>query len=272
MNFYLDIDCGPLKPLEHGAIIMSENRTSFGVQASYACHENFTLIGNENRTCQLDGWSGDESHCLIDWCPEPPSITGGKVVISGRRAGSTATYNCDYGYVLLGEAVLSCGLGGEWTGKPPTCRYVDCGTPARPDRGSLFLVNGSTTVGSFVKYDCDDDYWLVGGESEQTCTKDGKWSGGTPSCELITCETPNVPPASYVVGYDYNVHSNITYHCDPGHVLVGKGVLKCLETGEWDHEAPFCKCKIAICQLLGFCQFFDLFYFRNSSQTLTASH
>lgn len=162
---------------------MSEDRTSFGVQASYTCHENYTLIGNENRTCGLTGWSGKHPQCLVDWCPEAPAITGGKIKISGRRAGSTATYSCDYGYVLLGEAVLSCGLGGEWTGKPPNCRYVDCGTPARPDRGSLSLVNGTTTVGSLVKYDCDDDYWLVGGDGEQTCTKDGKWSGSTPACE-----------------------------------------------------------------------------------------
>lgn len=162
---------------------MSEDRTSFGVQATYTCHENYTLIGNENRTCELTGWTGKHPQCLVDWCPEAPEITGGKIKISGRRAGSTAVYSCDYGYVLTGEAVLSCGLGGAWTGKPPSCRYVDCGTPARPDRGSLNLLNETTTVGSIVKYDCDDDYWLVGGDSEQTCTKDGKWSGTTPACE-----------------------------------------------------------------------------------------
>lgn len=53
--FFKDIDCGPLKPLEHGAIILPENRTTFSVQASYTCHENYTLIGNENRTCLEDG-------------------------------------------------------------------------------------------------------------------------------------------------------------------------------------------------------------------------
>lgn len=48
--------------------------------------------------------------------------------------------------------VISCGLGGEWNGKAPICRYVDCGTPIRPDRGNINLVNGTTTVGSIVKY------------------------------------------------------------------------------------------------------------------------
>ncbi len=178
----------------------------------------------------------------MDWCPDPPTITGGKVSVSGRRAGSTVTYECDYGYVLIGSNILSCGLGGEWTGKPPVCRYVDCGTPARPDRGNYILVNQSTTVGAIVKYYCDEDYWLDG-NGELTCMKDGKWSGNTPSCELITCEAPHVPPGSYVVGYDYNVHSTIEYHCDPGHILRGESLLKCMDNGEWSGEAPFCQCK-----------------------------
>lgn len=48
--------------------------------------------------------------------------------------------------------IITCGLGGEWSGKAPICRYVDCGTPVRPDRGSIQLVNGTTTVGSIAKY------------------------------------------------------------------------------------------------------------------------
>jgi hypothetical protein len=162
--------------------LLSEERTSYGVVSTYTCHENYTLIGNENRTCQLEGWSGKDPQCLVDWCPEPPSIQGGIMNVSGRRAGSTATYQCSSGHVLIGEPLLSCGLGGEWTGKPPICRFVDCGTPGRPDRGNFKLINDSTTVGSIVKYSCDDDYWLAG-EQELSCTKEGKWSGNAPGCE-----------------------------------------------------------------------------------------
>lgn len=119
---------------------------------------------------------------------------------------------------------------------------MDCGAPARPDRGSAILVNGTTTVGSIVKYQCDEDYWLAG-PSDLFCTKDGKWSGNAPVCELVTCDTPFVPPGGFVVGYDYNVHSTITYHCDPGHVLKGNPTLECLDSGEWNEEAPYCECK-----------------------------
>uniref|UniRef100_A0A1A9VUL7 Sushi, von Willebrand factor type A, EGF and pentraxin domain-containing protein 1 n=1 Tax=Glossina austeni TaxID=7395 RepID=A0A1A9VUL7_GLOAU len=234
------VDCGPLPQLEHGSVHMSEQRTSYGVQATYSCHENYTLIGNENRTCELDGWSGKQPECLVDWCPEPPTIVGGTVKVNDRRAGSTAIYECEQGYVLVGEPISSCGLGGEWSGKSPSCRFVDCGSPARPDHGVVMLLNLTTTAGSMVRFECDDDYWLEG-PSELYCTTEGKWSGDVPICELVTCDTPTVPPGSFVVGYDYNVHSKITYNCDPGHVLRGNSVLECLDTGEWNTEAPFCE-------------------------------
>jgi hypothetical protein len=52
----------------------------------------------------------------------------------------------------------------------------------------------------------------------------------------------SVPSGSYVVGYDYNIHSTIQYHCDPGHMLRGDPVLTCLDTGYWSGESPYCEC------------------------------
>lgn len=100
-----DVDCGPLPELKFGSIHLSEDRTSYGVVATYSCHENYTLIGNENRTCLQDGWNGKQPECLVDWCPDPQQITGGHVKFNDKRAGSTATYVCEPGYVLVGEAV-----------------------------------------------------------------------------------------------------------------------------------------------------------------------
>lgn len=71
----------------------------------YTCHENYTLIGNENRTCGVDGWSGKQPQCLVDWCPDPVQIAGGQVEMTGKRAGATAVYKCDPGYVLIGDPV-----------------------------------------------------------------------------------------------------------------------------------------------------------------------
>lgn len=174
--------------MDHGSVELKNKRTTFGAKAIYTCHENYTLIGHESRTCGGDGlWSDSPPQCLFDWCPEPPSIHGGMVATSGRRAGDTATYTCQPGYILFGQAVLSCGLGGEWSGKPPTCKYVDCGAPPNIDNGKYTLVNGTTAVDSEVEYSCGADYWLDG-QKVQKCTKEGKWSADAPSCE---CKYPH---------------------------------------------------------------------------------
>ncbi|XP_063235944.1 sushi, von Willebrand factor type A, EGF and pentraxin domain-containing protein 1 [Bacillus rossius redtenbacheri] len=235
------VDCGGVPSLEHGAVLLASNRTTHGASARYSCHENYTLIGKEERTCGDDGlWSGEAPQCLFDWCPEPPAVHGGTVETKGRRAGSTALYTCQSGFILFGQPVLSCGLGGEWSGKAPSCRFVDCGAPPLPDKGRYSLLNASTAYGSLAQFSCDDDHWLDGTEL-QTCTREGRWSADAPSCVLITCDEPEVPSGGYVVGYDFNVHSSIEYHCDVGHILRGQAVHECTLQGEWSGEPPTCE-------------------------------
>lgn len=85
---------------------LEDARTTHGARALYTCHENYTLIGKERRTCGDDGtWNGEQPKCLFDWCPEPPQINGGVVSVNGRRAGSTATYSCKFGFILFGQSV-----------------------------------------------------------------------------------------------------------------------------------------------------------------------
>lgn len=63
---------------------------------------------------------------------------------------------------------------------------------------------------------------------------------------VITCAEPEVPEDGYVVGYDFNVHSTIEYHCEAGHLLSGKATLECLVQGEWSDEPPTCQCEYSI--------------------------
>ncbi|XP_025834968.1 sushi, von Willebrand factor type A, EGF and pentraxin domain-containing protein 1 [Agrilus planipennis] len=235
------VDCGSLNDLKHGSVTLIDNRTTFAAKAHYTCHENYTLIGHEYRTCGKDGlWSDQAPQCLFDWCPDPPETNGGVVVTSGKRTGDTATYSCQSGYILFGQSVLSCGLGGQWSGKAPTCKYVDCGAPPNIDNGRYELINGTTSVESIIRYTCDNDYWLEG-EKTQKCTREGKWSADAPSCLLISCEEPEVPAGSFVVGYDFNVHSTIEYHCEVGHILRGESQRTCDIDGEWTGSVPFCE-------------------------------
>ncbi|KAF4519567.1 hypothetical protein B566_EDAN004774 [Ephemera danica] len=208
------VDCGAPGELEHGTVRLEHSRTTHGGAAVYECSENYTIQGIARRVCGDNGaWSGDQPQCLFAWCPDPPEVAGGRV--------------------------LTCGLGGTWSTRPPECRFVDCGAPANTFHGRVELLNATTTAGSLAQYQCDNDYWLVG-QQLLRCGLDGKWSSDTPLCELITCEEPEVPSGGYIVGYDFNVHSSIEYHCEPGHLLKGPSVRTCTSEGEWSAEGPNC--------------------------------
>lgn len=87
---------------------LEDGRTTHGAKAVYTCHENYTLIGHEMRMCGDDGkWTNSTPQCLFDWCPDPPAIHGGIVSISGHRAGDTATYSCQPGYIIFGQGVIN---------------------------------------------------------------------------------------------------------------------------------------------------------------------
>ena len=126
--------------------------------------------------------------------------------MNGKRTGSKAIYSCLPGYVLFGNQVsglriffhsllsfsvlhkvallqeLVCDVGGEWSGKPPSCKYIDCGLPIVIDNGRYNLVNGTTTSGSIVEYTCNEDYWLEQpNRKRQMCTREGKWVPEAPS-------------------------------------------------------------------------------------------
>ena len=45
----------------------------------------------------------------------------GQVVLSGTIFGSTATYSCNSGFVLLGDKTRRCQANGEWSGLVPLC-------------------------------------------------------------------------------------------------------------------------------------------------------
>ncbi len=68
------------------------------------------------------------SNCVLAEieCSVLPAPDGGSVRLSGLIVGSTATYQCNTGYVLEGESVRICQEDGTWSGVEPTCRCMFC--------------------------------------------------------------------------------------------------------------------------------------------------
>ena len=55
-------------------------------------------------------------------CERLQDIKNGKVVLSGTTVGSIATYNCRFGYALIGGSTRTCQINGEWSGEEPFCQ------------------------------------------------------------------------------------------------------------------------------------------------------
>ena len=119
-----------------------------------------------------------------------------------------------------------------------------------------------------VEYSCDRDYELYSGRQLRLCQEDGTWSGSSPACRrnrflfikylndqlktcnnnrsfdaVIECGEPDLPVGGYITGFDFSIHSVITYHCEPGHLLGGQLTRNCTRDQTWSGVAPSCTCK-----------------------------
>ena len=65
-----------------------------------------------------------------------------QALFSSVTFGSVVSYECSYGYMLVGERGQTCGPDRRWSGRPPECREINCGPP-----GSGFLPNGWLEAG-----------------------------------------------------------------------------------------------------------------------------
>ncbi len=54
-------------------------------------------------------------------CPKLSAPSYGSVTVSGLEVGSTATYECDDGFLLIGSSSRYCQQYGDWSGEAPIC-------------------------------------------------------------------------------------------------------------------------------------------------------
>lgn len=62
-------------------------------------------------------------------CPKPENPVNGKAVYTSYAYNSIVSYECKYGYTVVGAATRRCGADRKWTGKTPTCQEINCGLP-----------------------------------------------------------------------------------------------------------------------------------------------
>jgi len=110
----------------------------------------------------------------------------------------------------------------------------DPGVPINAYRkGDDFAMN------KVVRFICKKGYKLIG-KSSIRCQNDGTWSDKAPACQSTICPDPPKP-----LNGNRNLRSNkiggaVIYTCNPGYILIGEKLRRCIDGGVWSGSQPIC--------------------------------
>lgn len=57
-------------------------------------------------------------------CPAPENPKNGKAIYTTFSYNSVVSYECRYGYTLVGESSRRCGADRKWSGSLPICKGI----------------------------------------------------------------------------------------------------------------------------------------------------
>uniref|UniRef100_A0A8K9UI75 Sushi, von Willebrand factor type A, EGF and pentraxin domain-containing protein 1 n=1 Tax=Oncorhynchus mykiss TaxID=8022 RepID=A0A8K9UI75_ONCMY len=263
----VQIYCAPPNPIDNGFVEGLDHK--FGVTIFYSCFPGFQLVGQNHLTCEEFGWSSPVPVCVPSDCGLPPHIDFGDYLrlldpnaeLAGRDAaitskpiggatvafslmdmrflhGTVIVYRCHKGYELTAPTALVCLEDGGWNGTAPMCVPAECEEPSSPDHGSVNITD--TTLGSLVKYSCEQGYELQG-ESVRQCVAGRRWSDVPPVCRPISCDDPgNIDNGSTHVD-SFLFLGVLHYECNSGFNLKGGDTRTCQADARWDGEKPWCE-------------------------------
>lgn len=131
------------------------------------------------------GYTGDGASCAPVSCATPTLENGTVTTPAGASFGNQARYECDPGYVFVGQGTVltrTCNAFGHWSGVTPSCSRVSCGLP--PTVENATVSNNSSHYGDQATYTCLSSYAL-NGPGTITCLASGSWST-PPQCKRDT--------------------------------------------------------------------------------------
>lgn len=249
----VQISCTPPQAIENGFVEGQDH--SFGVTIFYSCFPGFQLVGQDHLTCEEFGWSSSVPVCVPSDCGLPPHIDFGEYVrVEGGDASSKDTgtspmdlsflhgtfieYRCHKGYDLTNPTRLVCQEDGGWNGTAPSCVPAECETPPSPEHGWVNVTDSS--LGSMVKYTCEDGYKLEG-EPVRQCVSGRLWTNDAPVCRPVSCGDPGAIANGTAHGGAFVYPEVLHFECSPGFVLKGSDTIACQADGKWTGQKPHCE-------------------------------
>ncbi|XP_058886297.1 sushi, von Willebrand factor type A, EGF and pentraxin domain-containing protein 1 isoform X1 [Acipenser ruthenus] len=228
----------PEPPLEENHLVLKGLDSESGT-VKLSCEEGYVLHGSPVMRCMpSQEWNDSFPVCKLVSCGRPPDVPFGEPSSSHQYFGSTVKYSCMNGFTLKRELPVICQADGLWSTPLPECIPVECPQPEEI-QNCIVDVQGLTYL-STALYTCKPGYELLGNNTI-LCGEDGNWVGGIPNCKPIECPKPVEIDNGKVFYSKLQYSHGLTYTCNRGFQLEGQGQLTCLETGQWDAQAPVCK-------------------------------
>jgi hypothetical protein len=183
----------------------------------------YTLMGTAVSVCQANGmFATPAPTCAPSACtPNLVAPTNGTVTPTMGTTGTVATYSCNAGYSLTGNATQTCQADGTWSGTAPTCTQVTTGCTPDP---CVHSMTGCMPVGA-TGYTCG------------TCV--AGWTGANCSTP-VTCSGATAPTNGAVSAPSATFGNTVTYTCNSGYALMGNATATCQADGTFTGPAPTC--------------------------------
>jgi len=187
----IPIDCGQPQDILHG--LRQGSCTSFRCQITYDCQPGFQVVGSATKICQADGtWTQSElPTCIPVQCDIPPNPTNGKAIFTAVSFKSVVSYECKYGFMIVGNGTRTCEEDRAWSGKIPDCREINCGQPNGGVFPNGWFEGSRTSLNAVMSFRCIEGMKFEGEKQQATCRADGKWSIPVPRC-LAPCIIPHI--------------------------------------------------------------------------------
>ncbi|XP_060560030.1 CUB and sushi domain-containing protein 3-like isoform X2 [Ruditapes philippinarum] len=169
------IDCGT--PSSVTGASRSYSSTVLDSIVTYACKTGYSHTdGDLQRVCDSDGnWGGMLPTCTVD-CGTPATTSGASKSYVSTTEGSTVTYTCSSGYILIGgDLQRDCGNDGQWSGSLPQCVP---GCSELPNVPNSNVSPGGLTQGTQRMVTCTSGNYFATGVTSivATCLSGGVWS------------------------------------------------------------------------------------------------
>ncbi|XP_015605333.1 uncharacterized protein LOC107272574 isoform X2 [Cephus cinctus] len=201
---------------------------TYDCRVSYHCADDYELVGRSEKVCLADGtWAPKELPQCVQIttveCSPPENPQHGKAVYTSYAYNSIVSYECKYGFTIIGVATRRCGADKRWSGQAPRCQEINCGSPG-------ILYNGwieNIESGASIIFRCNKHMKLEGNTSS-VCQIDGKWRYPVPQC-LAPCVVPQIENGHIVVASRERDHINNVTVVEHGERLI----VKCVQNYEF---------------------------------------